>query len=81
MPHRINSKHGLTIIEFNINENRVSSNYDTLFFLGVWERYYENKRLHFHGIFYISEGTMPGELIKVNEHIEEKISILLKLCC
>ena len=37
-------------------------------YIGVWERSPENKRLHFHGIFYISEGTMPGELMKVNDY-------------
>ncbi len=37
-------------------------------YIGVWERSPENKRLHFHGIFYIPEGTMPGELIKVNDY-------------
>lgn len=32
-------------------------------YVGVWERSPENKRLHFHGIFYIPNGTMPGKLI------------------
>lgn len=36
--------------------------------IGVWERSPDNNRLHFHGIFYIPEGTMPGELIKVNDY-------------
>ena len=31
-------------------------------YLGVWERSPEKKRLHFHGIFYIPEGTMPGKM-------------------
>ena len=31
-------------------------------YIGVWERSPEAKRLHFHGIFYIPEGTMPGAL-------------------
>ena len=31
-------------------------------YIGVWERSPEAKRLHFHGIFYIPEGTMPGTL-------------------
>ena len=37
-------------------------------YIGVWERSPDNQRLHFHGIFYIPEGTMPGELIKVNDY-------------
>ena len=32
-------------------------------YIGVWERSPEKKRLHFHGIFYIPEGTMPGKMI------------------
>ena len=31
-------------------------------YIGVWERSPEKKRLHFHGIFYIPEDTMPGLL-------------------
>ena len=31
-------------------------------YIGVWERSPEAKRLHFHGVFYIPEGTMPGTL-------------------
>ena len=31
-------------------------------YIGVWERSPEKRRLHFHGVFYIPEGTMPGEL-------------------
>jgi hypothetical protein len=30
-------------------------------YIGVWERAPETKRLHFHGIFYIPEGTLPGK--------------------
>ena len=37
-------------------------------YIGVWERSSENKRLHFHGILYIPDGTMPGELIEVNDY-------------
>ena len=36
-------------------------------YIGVWERSPEKKRLHFHGIFYIPEGTMPGRMIDVEE--------------
>lgn len=31
-------------------------------YVGVWERSPEKKRLHFHGLFYVPEGTMPSEL-------------------
>lgn len=37
-------------------------------YIGVWERSPEKKRLHFHGIFYIPEGTMPGKLLDVNDY-------------
>lgn len=33
-------------------------------YVGVWERSPEKQRLHFHGIFYIPEGTMPGMLLE-----------------
>ncbi len=32
-------------------------------YIGVWERSPGKHRLHFHGIFYIPEGTLPGVLI------------------
>ena len=31
-------------------------------YIGVWERSPEKKRLHFHGMFYIPPGTLPGEM-------------------
>ena len=31
-------------------------------YIGVWEKAPVTKRLHFHGVFYIPEGTMPGVL-------------------
>lgn len=37
-------------------------------YMGVWERSPENNRLHFHGLFYIPEGTLPGEMIEVNDY-------------
>ena len=37
-------------------------------YIGVWERSPENNRLHFHGIFYIPDGTMPGEIIEVYDY-------------
>ena len=33
-------------------------------YMGVWERAPKTKRLHFHGLFYIPEGTMPGNMIE-----------------
>ena len=37
-------------------------------YMGVWERSPEKKRLHFHGIFYIPEGTLPGRLLEFNDY-------------
>ena len=37
-------------------------------YIGVWERSPEAKRLHFHGIFYIPDGTMPSELEKKTDY-------------
>lgn len=37
-------------------------------YIGVWERSPKNKRLHFHGMFHIPDGTMPGELIEKREY-------------
>jgi hypothetical protein len=34
----------------------------------VWERSPEKQRLHFHGIFYIPDGMMIGELTEVNDY-------------
>ncbi|MCM1219800.1 MAG: hypothetical protein NC548_35465 [Lachnospiraceae bacterium] len=31
-------------------------------YVGVWERSPEKRRLHFHGLFHIPEGTLPSEL-------------------
>lgn len=36
-------------------------------YAGVWERAPETGRLHFHGLFDIPDGTMPGELITVSD--------------
>lgn len=36
--------------------------------MGVWERSPDKKRLHFHGLFYIPEGTIPGSLIECNDY-------------
>lgn len=37
-------------------------------YVGVWERSPEKKRLHFHGLFYIPEGTMPGLLVEKSDY-------------
>ena len=37
-------------------------------YVGVWERSPEKKRLHFHGLFHIPEGTMPGEMSSVSSY-------------
>ena len=37
-------------------------------YMGVWERAPQTKRLHFHGLFYIPDGTMPGELIEHSDY-------------
>ena len=37
-------------------------------YVGVWERSPEKKRLHFHGLFWIPEGSMPGMFIEVNDY-------------
>lgn len=37
-------------------------------YIGVWERSPEKQRLHFHGIFYIPENAMLGELTEVKDY-------------
>ena len=37
-------------------------------YVGVWERSPEKKRLHFHGIFHIPDGTMPGMMLEVSDY-------------
>jgi len=37
-------------------------------FAAVWERSPDNHRLHFHGLFSVPEGTMPGEFVKVTDY-------------
>ena len=36
--------------------------------MGVWERAPKTNRLHFHGLFNIPDGTMPGEIIEVKDY-------------
>lgn len=37
-------------------------------YMDVWERAPETNRLHFHGLFYIPENSMPGETIEVRDY-------------
>jgi len=37
-------------------------------YIGVWERSPKTERLHFHGLFYIPEGTMPGFLFEQKDY-------------
>ena len=37
-------------------------------YMGVWERSPKKKRLHFHGLFNIPEGTLPGMMIQTNDY-------------
>ncbi len=37
-------------------------------YIGVWERGGEGERLHFHGLFYIPDDGMIGELIEVKDY-------------
>lgn len=41
-------------------------------YMGVYERSPDKERLHFHGIFYIPEGEMPGELAEVKDYSTKK---------
>ena len=36
--------------------------------MGVWERAPKTNRLHFHGLFSIPAGSMPGEIIEVRDY-------------
>ena len=37
-------------------------------YIGVWERSPKKQRLHFHGIFYVPDGTMPGRMDEVESY-------------
>lgn len=41
-------------------------------YMGVWERAPKTGRLHFHGLFNIPEGTLPGEIIEVRDYDKHK---------
>ncbi len=49
-------------------------------YVGVWERSPGKKRLHFHGLFYIPDGSMPGELVEVKDYspIKKKVQYTLQ---
>lgn len=36
--------------------------------MGAWEFSPENNRLHYHGLFYIPEGSMPGEIEEIEDY-------------
>lgn len=36
-------------------------------YMGIWERAPKTKRLHFHGLFFIPENTLPGEISEVKD--------------
>lgn len=54
-------------------------------YVGVWERAPKTNRLHFHGIMAIPDGTMPGEIIEVNDWDSKchrrQITLLFALSC
>lgn len=37
-------------------------------YMGVWERAEKTNRLHFHGLFNIPDGSMPGEIVEVRDY-------------
>lgn len=49
-------------------------------YVGVWERSPEKKRLHFHGLFFIPDGAMPGELVEVKDYspIKKKVQTTIQ---
>ena len=41
-------------------------------YIGVWEKAPKTKRLHFHAIMNVPEGTMPGEMFKKNDYDKKR---------
>lgn len=37
-------------------------------YMGIWERAPKTNRLHFHGLFYIPENSLPGEIVEVRDY-------------
>lgn len=50
-------------------------------YMGVWERSPKKQRLHFHGIFYIPEGTMPGLLCTRRDYNFNKRQMVETFSC
>ena len=50
----------------------VTFTYDDWKYFGVWEGWDGKKRLHFHALMYIPDGTMPGELVKMTGYNTSK---------
>jgi len=44
-------------------------------YMGVWERGKKTNRLHFHGLFYIPEGTLSGEFVTTRDYNFKKHTI------
>ncbi len=44
-------------------------------YMGVWERGKKTNRLHFHGLFYIPEGTLSGEFVVTKDYNFKKHTI------
>ena len=49
-------------------------------YVGVWERSPEKRRLHFHGLFFIPDGSMPGKLIEVKDYspVKKKVQTTMQ---
>ncbi len=49
-------------------------------YVGVWERSPEKRRLHFHGLFFIPDGSMPGKLIEVKDYspVKKKVQTTIQ---
>ena len=50
-------------------------------YMGVWERSPEKQRLHFHGIFYVPDGTMPGLLCSRKDYNFNKKEMVETYSC
>jgi len=56
------------VLEHNKNIRCSFSTRKNWRYIGVWECSPERERLHFHGIFYIPEGTVPGEILPFRDY-------------
>ena len=50
-------------------------------YMGVWERSPKKQRLHFHGIFYVPDGTMPGLLCSRRDYNFNKKEMVETYSC